>query len=194
MHKEKRNITFSTMKNLKIFSIVFGILFSLVFVSCKDETDGAQIDDSPIPVSGLYFKMKLGDDIMWRGDYFATMYAKKEAEDSESKFIDFVVCTEDLSDDVSTLKQYLILHVKVDSAASYSNYNVMYFKNRGNSGSSVTFEKYMYYKEGNLTITKNLDGKISGKFVGKLVDVFDFEDIRDITIQFQDFPISSAKK
>ncbi|MBP1630145.1 MAG: hypothetical protein H6Q15_1038 [Bacteroidetes bacterium] len=182
------------MKNIKNFAIVFGILISLIFVSCKEETDEVKIDDSPIPSSGLYFKMKLGGDFMWRGNNFATMYAKTEPQESESKFIDFVVCTEDLSDNVATLRQYLILHVNVNDQGGFLDYNVMYFKNRGATENSVTFDKFMYYKEGNLVITKNQDGKISGRFIGKLVDVYDFEDIRAVTIQFQDFPISPAKK
>jgi hypothetical protein len=52
----------------------------------------------------------------------------------------------------------------------------------------------MYYKSGKLTLTENKDNKISGKFEGKMQDIYNHDDIREIVIEFQEFPLSPAKK
>lgn len=180
------------MRRISIISVLMALVLSIGFISCEKDPD---IDDSPIPQSGLYFKMKLGDDMMWRGNNLPTMYAKSEAPGEMNKFFDFVVCTQSLTDtNVTKLDQYLILHVKVNPDGSFSNYNVQYYEDRVVDQYPIEFSKLMYYKSGKLTLTENKDNKLSGKFEGKMQDIYDNEDIREIVIEFQEFPLSPVKK
>lgn len=180
------------MRRISIISVLMALVLSIGFISCEKDPN---IDDSPIPQKGLYFKMKLGEDKMWRGNSFPTMYAKTEAPGEDNKFIDFVVSTQSLIDtNVTKLDQYLILHVKVNPDGSFSNYNVQYYEDRVVDVYPIEFSKLMYYKSGSLTLRENADGKISGKFEGKMQDIYENEDIRDVVIEFQEFPLSPAKK
>lgn len=180
------------MKKINIFFILSVLVFSLGFISCNPDAD---IDDTPIPNSGLYFKMKMGDNYVWRGNNLPTMYVKTEAPGSINKFIDFIICTQSLNDSsVTKLDKYLMLHVQVNSSGNFSNYNVQYFENKSVDKYPITYTKFMYYKSGFLVLSKNAEGKISGKFQGKMIDIYDSDDLREVEIEFQDFPSSAAKK
>ena len=178
------------MKKIGFLGLVLAVF--MVLVSCEEEVI---IEDNPIPNSGQYFKMKLGDNLVWRGDYFPTMYVKTEPEDDTNRFIDFIVSTQDISDSkVEILDKYLVLHVMVNSDGSFSNYNLQYYEDRTLTAYPISFSKAMFYKSGELKIIENNGDIISGRFVGQMVDVYDRDDIRDVEIDFQEFNSSPAKK
>jgi len=180
------------MKRFTTFSILCALLIPFFFSGCKDDAEETPFNDS-IPSSGLYFKMKIGDKV-WEGNNMPEMFVKKEPEGETSKMLDFIVCTDDETNTaITVLGQRLYLHAKVNDNGSLSNYNIVYKKN-ATTTYPTSFDEYMNYKSGTLSVISQTDDKITAKFVGVLSPVNDYAEDVSVIIYFQEFPLDRVKK
>lgn len=180
------------MKRFTTFSILFALLLPFVFSGCKEDTEEAPFNES-IPSSGLYFKIKIGDRV-WEGNNMPEMFVKTEPEGEASKMLDFIVCTDDETNPAITkIGQRLYLHANVNDDGSFSNYNIVYKKN-ATTTYPTSFDEYMNYKSGTLTVISQTEDKITAKFIGVLSPVNNYAEDVNVIIYFQDFPLDRVKK
>ena len=177
------------MKRITTLSILIILIFPFIFSSCKEEEEFGKDFWVGIPSSGTYFKIQV-DDMIWEGDDFMQMYAKKGIQGDGSSMLDLVVCT-DIENMINTVKRKVYIYVKVNTDGSFSNYRVQYIKNKSKSpyGSYFDFEEWMEYRSGSLKIIKNEGGKITAKFTGKLRIANNLRADANVIIYFQEFPI-----
>ena len=176
------------MKRFTTFSILCALLLPLFFSGCKDDTTETPFNES-IPSSGLYFKMKIGDRV-WEGKNMPEMFVKTEPEGAASKMLDFIVCTDDETNpDITKIGQRIYLHANVNDNGSFSNYNIVYKKN-ATTTYPTSFDEYMNYKSGTLTVISQTEDKITAKFTGVLSPVNDYAENVSVIIYFQEFPLN----
>lgn len=179
------------MKRFTTFSILIALLLPFVFSACSQKEEDN--NGNPIPESGIYFKMKRGNNI-WEGANITEMYVKTEPDNANYKMLDFTVCTDDQTNsNLATIGQWLYLHVQVNEDGSFSNYSVKYAKNKTTTY-PIHFDEYMEYKSGTLTVIYKDENKITARFEGVLHPVNGYAEDQHVVIYFQEFPLSRAKK
>lgn len=174
-----------------LLCVLFTLSCSIVLSSC--EKDGER-EGSARPLNGKYICFSC-DGVKWKaaGNALGSCYAKVPQIESP-QWCDVVACTEDVTDsDVERYEHYVFLHISLDSTGSATGFQMEYYKDKSTERQG-DFELMMRGYDGRVYI-ENMDvDEISGCFLGRMQNVVNPSDVREVRFDFQDVPISEIYK